>query len=99
MLHVEQPQYATGMPLFEQAMRDWDAFYNNEPFWSRLHEMDLDAAMIRAGFPAEFLIHGGVTGVVDRDLFPDAAEDEAEDFGRKAAWHVIGARLPKATAA
>lgn len=99
VLHVEQPQYATGMPLFEQAMRDWDAFYNNEPFWSRLHEMDLDAAMIRAGFPAEFLIHGGVTGVVDRDLFPDAAEDEAEDFGRKAAWHVIGARLPKATAA
>jgi SAM-dependent methyltransferase len=94
VLHVEQPQYAPDMPLFEQAMRDWDAFYNNEPFWSRMHEMDLDAAMIAAGFPAESLIHGGVTGVVDRDLFPDAAEDETEDYGRKAAWHVIGARLP-----
>jgi SAM-dependent methyltransferase len=94
VLHVEQPQYTADMPLFDQAMRDWDAFYNNEPFWSRMHEMDLDAAMIKAGFPADSLIHGGVTGVVDRDLFPDAAQDETEDFGRKAAWHVIGAKLP-----
>jgi SAM-dependent methyltransferase len=91
VLHVEQPQYAPEMPLFEQAMRDWDAFYNNEPFWSRMHEMDLDAEMVAAGFAPDSLIHGGVFGVVDRDLFPDAAEDETEDYGRKAAWHVIGA--------
>ncbi|MPS67958.1 MAG: class I SAM-dependent methyltransferase [Novosphingobium sp.] len=91
VLHVEQPQYAPEMPLFEQAMRDWDAFYNNEPFWSRMHEMDLDAEMVAAGFAADSLIHGGVFGVVDRELFPDAAEDATEDYGRKAAWHVIGA--------
>lgn len=91
VLHVEQPQYAPDMPLFEQAMRDWDAFYNNEPFWSRLHEMDLGTAMVTAGFDRDKLIHGGVTGVVDKDLFPDAADDTIEDFGRKAAWHVIGA--------
>ena len=91
VLHVEQPQYAQDMPLFEQAMRDWDAFYNNEPFWSRMHEMNLDAAMIEAGFDADRLIHGGVTAVVDRDLFPDAQDDDTEDYGRKAAWHVIGA--------
>lgn len=92
VLHVEQPQYAADMPLFEQALRDWDAFYNNEPFWSRLHEMNLDTHMTEAGFSAADLIHGGVTGVVDRTLFPDAAEDTTEDYGRKAAWHVIGAR-------
>lgn len=91
VLHVEQPQYSPEMPLFEQAMRDWDAFYNNEPFWSRMHEMDLDAAMVDAGFDKDSLIHGGVYGVVDRELFPDAAEDDTEDYGRKAAWHVIGA--------
>jgi hypothetical protein len=91
VLHVEQPQYAPGMPLFEQTMRDWDAFYNNEPFWSRLHEIDLDEAMIGAGFARETLIHGGVTGVVESDVFPDAAADHHEDYGRKAAWHVIGA--------
>jgi SAM-dependent methyltransferase len=92
VLHVEQPQYASGMPLFEQAMRDWDAFYNNEPFWSALHEIDLDASMVKAGFAPADLIHGGVTAVVDRDVFPDAADDSSEDYGRKAAWHVIGAR-------
>jgi len=91
VLHVEQPQYAPEMPLFEQAMRDWDAFYNNEPFWSRMHEMDLDAEMVVAGFDKESILHGGVFGVVDRELFPDAQEDDTEDFGRKAAWHVIGA--------
>jgi SAM-dependent methyltransferase len=91
VLHVEQPQYTKDMPLFEQAMRDWDTYYNNEPFWSRLHEIDLDERMIEAGFKADRLIHGVVTAVVDKDVFPDAAEDEHEDFGRKAAWRVIGA--------
>jgi SAM-dependent methyltransferase len=93
VLHVEQPQYAPEMPLFEQAMRDWDAYYNNEPFWSRMHEMDLDAEMVGAGFARDQLIHGGVTAVVDRELFPDAADDDKEDYGRKAAWHVIGATV------
>lgn len=92
VLHVEQPQYAKDMPLYEQAMRDWDAFYNNEPFWSTLHEIDLDGFLIQAGFKREQLIHDGVTAVVDCAVFPDAAEESGEDFGRKAAWHVVGAR-------
>jgi ubiquinone/menaquinone biosynthesis C-methylase UbiE len=90
VLHVEQPQYTPEMPYFEQAMRDWDAFYNAEPFWSRLHEMDLDAEMERAGFDRGKVIHGAVFGVVDREIFPDAQEDDTEDYGRKAAWEVIG---------
>ncbi|MFN9249905.1 MAG: hypothetical protein ACK58O_02255, partial [Brevundimonas sp.] len=89
---VEQPQYAADMTLFEQAMRDWDACYNNEPFWSTMHELDIDGFLVDAGFQKDRLIHGGVTAVVDKDVFPDAADDEGEDYGRKAAWHVIGAR-------
>ena len=93
VLHVEQPQYAPDMPLFEQAMRDWDAFYNNEPFWTKMHEVDMDKWMVQAGFPKKTLIHGGVAAVVDPDVFPEAAKDsKQEDYGRKAAWHVIGAR-------
>ena len=90
--HLEQPQYRPDMALFEQAMRDWDAFYNNEPFWSTLHELDLDALMAQAGFARDTLIHDWVTAVVDKDVFPDAADDEGEDFGRKAAWRLLGAR-------
>lgn len=93
VLHVEQPQYSDDMPLFEQAMRDWDAFYNNEPFWTKMHEIDMDDFMIKAEFKADELIHGGVSAVVDTDVFPEAAKDtDQEDYGRKAAWHVIGAR-------
>jgi SAM-dependent methyltransferase len=91
MLHVEQPQYGADMPLFEQAMRDWDAFYNNEPFWSTMHGLDLDGYVVEAGFARENLLHGGVTAVVDKTVFPDAADEEGEDFGRKAAWHIVGA--------
>ncbi len=92
MLHVEQPQYSKEMPLFEQAMRDWDAFYNNEPFWSTMHEIDLDSFLLESGFKKPDLIHGAITAFVDRDVFPDAADDQGEDYGRKAAWHVVGAR-------
>ena len=92
VIHIEQPRYDDSMPAFEQAMRDWDAFNNNEPFWTRLHEIDLDQVMLDAGFTPEELLHGGVAAVVDTDLFPDAASDEVEDYGRKPAWHITGAR-------
>ena len=90
VLHVEQPQYADDMPLYEQAIRDWDAFYNNEPFWTKLHELDLDRWMMEAGFKEDELIHGGVAAVVDAELFPEHAKDDVEDYGRKAAWHIHG---------
>ena len=93
VIHIEQPQYHVDMPVFEQAMRDWDAFNNNEPFWTKLHDVDLDQYMIDAGFARSELLHGGVTAVVDRELFPDAADDDAEDYGRKAAWHITGAHV------
>jgi ubiquinone/menaquinone biosynthesis C-methylase UbiE len=90
VLHVEQPQYTPEMPLFEQAMRDWDAFYNNEPFWSTLHEIDLDECFTQAGFETAKLIHDRVSADA-RDIFPAAADDTVEDFGRKAAWRLVGA--------
>ncbi|TGY90188.1 class I SAM-dependent methyltransferase [Marinicauda algicola] len=92
VLHVEQPQYSDTMTYYEQAMRDWDAFYNNEPFWTTMHEIDLDDLMIKAGFGQEKILHDGVAAVVDTGLFPAPDTDEVEDYGRKAAWHVIGAQ-------
>ena len=93
VIHLEQPRYDADMSPFEQAMRDWDAFHNNEPFWTKLHEIDLDALMVDAGFERDALIHGKVVAVVDGDGFLDAASDDAEDYGRKPAWQITGARV------
>ncbi len=91
MLHVEQPQYTPEMPLYEQFIRDWDAFNNNEPFWSAMHGMDLKQQMVSAGFAPEELFVAAVKAVADRTIFPEAATDETEDHGRAAAWHAYGA--------
>jgi len=56
MINMEQPPYK-GMGPFEQAMRDWDAHYNNEPFWTTLHDLDLDEHFTAAGFVRDKLIH------------------------------------------
>jgi len=90
-LHLEQPQYTADMPLYEQFIRDWDAFNNNEPFWSAMHSLDLRKLMIESGFRPPELFTTGVTAVVDRRIFPGAPAAGAEDYGRAAAWHAYGA--------
>jgi ubiquinone/menaquinone biosynthesis C-methylase UbiE len=50
MLHMEQPNFDPDTPPFEQFVRDWDAWYNSEPFWAKLHTMDVIAEMVAAGF-------------------------------------------------
>jgi len=91
MLHLEQPQYSESMPLYEQFIRDWDAFNNNEPFWSAMHALDLKEEMVKAGFSRDDLFTTGVTAVVDDAIFPKAKQDGAEDHGRAASWHAYGA--------
>ena len=91
MLHLEQPQYSEDMPLYEQFIRDWDAFNNNEPFWSSMHALDLEEVMKDAGFSEGELFTTGVTAVVDETIFPKAKEGEGEDHGRAASWHAYGA--------
>jgi ubiquinone/menaquinone biosynthesis C-methylase UbiE len=91
MLHLEQPQYSADMPLYEQFIRDWDAFNNNEPFWSAMHALDLKEEMVKAGFAREDLFTTGVRAVVDETVFPSAAGGDKEDHGRAAVWHAYGA--------
>lgn len=94
ILHIEQPQYSDDMPLFEQFMRDWDAFNNNEPFWSAMHGQDLKEVMAKAGFPRDAQFVAGVRAVVDPEIFPPSPDDGEEDFGRAAIWNAYGAWKP-----
>ena len=91
MLHLEQPQYGPDMPLYEQFIRDWDAYNNNEPFWSGMHGLDLKDEMVRAGFERDELFTTGVRAVVDETVFPAAKAGDKEDHGRAAVWHAYGA--------
>ena len=94
MFHLEQPQYTPDMPLFEQFMRDWDAFNNNEPFWTAMHGIDLHEVLEEAGFPREAQFEAKVRAVVDETIFPPSPIGEGEDFGRAAVWHAYGAWKP-----
>ncbi len=87
--HLEQPQYA-GLDVYEQFVRDWDTYNNNEPFWGVMHEYDLKKMMVEAGFDPEKYFETKVAGVVDRDIFPVASND-GEDYGRAALWTMFGA--------
>jgi SAM-dependent methyltransferase len=91
LFHVEQPQYTDAMPLYEQFIRDWDAFNNNEPFWSAMHGIDMDQAFVDAGFSKDDIFHAGVRAVADPEIFPPAATGAQEDHGRAAVWHAFGA--------
>lgn len=87
-LHIEQPPYR-GRPPFEQAMRDWDGRFNNEPFWSGLHETDLRRELAAGGFEPEAIFESQMRA-------PPAGagtegERRQEDYGRTPRWYVAGA--------
>ncbi len=89
-LHLEQPQYDTQMPLIEQALRDWDAYNNNEPFWSAMHATDLDELLIKVGFAPDEIFHQRLHDDSDDELFP-ASRPDKEEYGRSTTWQFFGA--------
>lgn len=84
MLHLEQPQYTEDMPIYEQFIRDWDSYNNNEPFWSAMHEIDLMELMGGLGFAQDNIFHASLKAG-DFDI-------KDEDHGRAPAWHAYVAK-------
>ena len=89
-LHLEQPQYS-GKPVYEQFIRDWDTYFNNEPYWGSMHDLDLKLSLNQAGFNGEDLFETGVVSYIDESIFGKReAGDEGEDFGRAPVWNAFG---------
>lgn len=86
-LHLEQPPYL-GMPIFEQFLRDWDCLYNNEPFWTALHETHLPSLMAELGFEPSQIFETEIHALVEEDM-PKVGQ-EVEDFGRGGKWYACG---------
>ncbi len=89
-LHIEQPQYTDDMSLYEKFIRDWDAYYNSEPYWSKMHDIDPINLMTVSGFRKEDFMQIGAKAENDLD---DGSQktDEPEDHGRSPIWNVFGA--------
>lgn len=70
MLHMEQPNFDPDTTPFEKFVRDWDSWYNAEPFWAKLHTMDVIDEMVAAGFEADSTFEASAP--VDRtsDTYP-----------------------------
>ena len=89
-LHLEQPQYE-GMGVYEQFIRDWDTYFNNEPYWGPMHELDLVDMLNQCGFNGEDMFEVGVVSKVDEKIFGKREEGEAgEDYGRAPVWNAFG---------
>jgi len=69
MLHVEQPNFDENTSVFERFMRDWDGYYNNEPFWPKLHRTDMIEAMYEAGFDRKKMFDAGVEADIEPGQF------------------------------
>ncbi len=50
MIHMEQPNFDEDTEAFEKFVRDWDAWYNGEPYWAKLHSLNIVEEMLQAGF-------------------------------------------------
>ncbi|MEQ9444903.1 MAG: class I SAM-dependent methyltransferase [Rhodospirillaceae bacterium] len=69
-LNLEQPNFTPDTPVFDRFLRNWDAWYNNEPFWVQLHGMDFQAELHAAGFAPETCIEGGVNPDLEPGHYP-----------------------------
>ena len=88
-LHIEQPQYTPEMSFYEQFMRDWDAFYNAEPYWGHMHNLMPEDLMLEAGISKQNFMQIGVRAVNDLDAKKEN-EKTVEDYGRSPIWNVFG---------
>ena len=89
-MHIEQPQYTDDMTFYEQWIRDWDAYNNSEPYWSKMHDIDPKELLAESGFDPNEFMQVGAKAVNDLDDGSQSS-DEPEDHGRSPIWNVFGA--------
>jgi len=70
-LHFEQPNFDPATPVFEQFLRDWDSWYNAEPFWAKLHTLSYRDETIGAGFAPEKVFERMAPKAEEPGVFPD----------------------------
>ncbi len=96
-LNVEQPNFTATTTLWDQFTKDWDAWYNNEPFWSKLHTLDYPKLMAASGFAKDKLFDGYANSDVEPGFYPDWAKvydrhgpEKSVEKAQKRGWYLFG---------
>ena len=78
MIHMELPLNAD-VPPYEQFYLDWDAYYNKEPFYKSLRDLDVRKAVITAGFDQDKFVRFVIPSQHNHgaEAVLDAAEEDA----------------------
>ena len=58
------------MEPYDSFIRDWDAHYNNEPFWGTLHDMSMLDQLAAAGFVPADCFETEFPAVLEQTLAP-----------------------------
>lgn len=85
--HVDLSLYQD-LDSFDESMLDWDTYYNNEPFWNVIRQMDPVGLMTDAGFPAD----GVIQQLVSRVSNQSPVFAEGRNSGGRSNWFIFGAR-------
>lgn len=91
VVHSETPPYA-GMDDYEAFILDWDAYNNNEPFWSKSHEFSPTEAAKEYGFDPDKTFEALIPSVFEEDQAKRTNVFQGGDFGGSGMWYVFGLR-------
>ena len=89
MVHAETPPYA-GMDPFDAFMLDWDTLNNNEPFWARSHEIDLQALSREGGFDPDKEFEAMIPSALQVAEAKRSKVFQGGDFGGGGLWFIYG---------
>lgn len=98
MIHMELPLNADVEP-YEQFYLDWDAYYNKEPFYKALRDLDVKAAVRDAGFAEQdfvrFIIpsqhnHGAEAVIAAAQADANAVEGNVGKLQDGLKWFTFG---------
>ena len=90
VVHAETPPFKDMADDFDSFLLDWDTYNNNEPFWSKSHEIDPPSAAKEAGFDPDRNFE-----FMAPSAFEAAKENRTNvfqggDFGGGGFWYLYG---------
>ena len=88
MCNLEVPLRYKGMDMSSVVVRDWQNYYNAEPFWGSLGSIDIKAAMEQAGFKR--IVMGFQPRTQDALGKRDKLSNESGGNGMLSHWLVFG---------